>query len=230
MFADYPVLQYIFCIVMGYAFGMFSSGYLIGKLYNVDLRTKGSGNLGTTNVLRVIGLKAGIITLVIDLSKTFIPMFLTRYLLFKQYAPFSNESQLLVLYTALGCVAGHLFPFYLKFRGGKGIACMGACMLIYDWRLPAVAFPIFLGIILITRYMSVASLVASVIFPIFVGIVTKGNIHMIIVTSLFTISAFYNHRQNIVRLIHGNENKITIKKKEPENTPEKDTDKTEEKK
>ncbi len=210
----YFVLQIIFCIVMGYFFGIFSSGYFIGKLYHVDVKSQGSGNLGTTNVLRVVGLKAGILTLVIDLSKTFIPMLLTRYVLFSQYEPFSNNSQLLVLYTALGAVCGHLFPFYLKFRGGKGIACMGACMLIYDWRLAAIGFAIFITIIIVTRYMSLASLTASVLFPVFVGITSHGNLHMIIVTLMFTVSAFYNHRQNIVRLIHHNENKITVKKKE----------------
>lgn len=213
MFADYPVLQFIFCLIMGYAFGMFSSGYFIGKIYHVDVKSKGSGNLGTTNVLRVVGLKAGIITLVIDLSKTLIPIMLTRYVLFSQYAPFSRESQLLVLYTALGCVCGHLFPFYLKFRGGKGIACMGACMLVYDWRLAVIGLILFFGTIIITRYVSLASLIASLLFLIFVAITSHGDIHMIIVTAIFTISAFYNHRQNIKRLINGNENKLSVKKK-----------------
>ncbi len=214
MFKDYFVLQIIFCLIMGYFFGIFSSGYFIGKIYHVDVKSKGSGNLGTTNVLRVVGLKAGIITLVIDLGKTIIPMMLTRYILFTQYDPFSDMSQLLVLYTAFGAVCGHLFPFYLKFRGGKGIACMGACMLIYDWKLAAIGLAIFLTILIVTRYMSLASLTASVLFPIFVGITSHGNIHMILVTLLFTISAFYNHRQNIIRLINHNENKLTVKKKE----------------
>ncbi len=214
IFKDYFVLQIIFCIIMGYVFGIFSSGYFIGKIYHVDVKSKGSGNLGTTNVLRVVGLKAGIITLVIDLGKTIIPMMLTRYLLFTQYAPFSDMSQLLVLYTALGAVCGHLYPFYLKFRGGKGIACMGACMLIYDWRLAAIGLVIFISILVITRYMSLASLTASVLFPVFVGISSHGNLHMIIVTLLFTVSAFFNHRANIVRLMNHNENKLTVKKKE----------------
>ncbi|MCR5584357.1 MAG: glycerol-3-phosphate 1-O-acyltransferase PlsY [Lachnospiraceae bacterium] len=214
IFKDYFVLQIIFCIIMGYVFGIFSSGYFIGKIYHVDVKSKGSGNLGTTNVLRVVGLKAGIITLIIDLGKTIIPMMLTRYLLFTQYAPFSDMSQLLVLYTALGAVCGHLFPFYLKFRGGKGIACMGACMLIYDWRLAVIGLILFISILVFTRYMSLASLTASVLFPIFVGITSHGNLHMIIVTLLFTISAFYNHRANIVRLKNHNENKLTVKKKE----------------
>ena len=87
-------------------------------------------------------------------------------------------------------------------------------MLIYDWKLAVIGLAIFLSVLFITRYMSLASLTASVLFPIYVGITSHGNIHMIIVTVLFTISAFYNHRQNIVRLIHHNENKLTIKKKE----------------
>ncbi|MCR5823296.1 MAG: glycerol-3-phosphate 1-O-acyltransferase PlsY [Lachnospiraceae bacterium] len=216
MFKDYFVLQIIFCLIMGYFFGIFSSGYFIGKIYHVDVKSKGSGNLGTTNVLRVVGLKAGIITLVIDLGKTIIPLMLTRFVLFPQYEPMSDMNQLMVLYTAFGAVCGHLFPFYLKFRGGKGIACMGACMLIYDWRLAAIGLAIFIAILVFTRYMSLASLTASVLFPVFVGITSQGNIHMILVTLLFTISAFYNHRQNIVRLINHNENKLSVKKKDKE--------------
>lgn len=215
MFSEYPVLQYIFCVVMGYAFGIFSSGYFVGKIFNVDVKSKGSGNLGTTNVLRVVGLKAGIITLVIDLAKTIIPVMLTRYVLFKEFEPFSTESQILVLYTAIGAVCGHLYPFYLKFRGGKGIACMGACMLFYDQHhiLAIVGLILFIGTIVITRYVSLASLMASVLFVVFVAIDSHGNIHMILITLVFAISAFYNHRQNIVRLIHGNENKFSVKKK-----------------
>ena len=87
-------------------------------------------------------------------------------------------------------------------------------MLIYDWRLAAIGLVLFISILVITRYMSLASLTASVLFPIFVGISSHGDLHMILVTLLFTVSAFYNHRQNIVRLINHNENKLTVKKKE----------------
>lgn len=213
MFGDYLILQIIFCLIFGYFCGIFSSGYYIGKLYHVDLKHEGSGNLGTTNVLRVLGFWPGIATLVIDLSKTFIPIILVRYLMFPQYVAFSDMNQLLILYTSLGCVCGHLFPFYLKFRGGKGVACMGACMLLFDWRLAVIGLIIFILVLAISRYMSLASLTISVLFPIYVGIVSGGNIHMTIVTCLFTISTFYNHRQNIRRLIDHNENRFTVKRK-----------------
>ncbi len=212
MFGDNLILQIIFCVVIGYAFGMFSSGYFIGKKYHVDVKSKGSGNLGTTNVLRTVGLKAGIITLVIDLLKTIIPILLTRYVFFPQYLPFSRMNQLLFLYTAAGAVCGHLYPFYLKFKGGKGIACMGACMIFFDWRLFVIGLAGFLLINFTTKYMSLASLFAAVWFLVFVAIFYPGDWHMIIVTSFFTISAFINHRENIKRLINHNENKITVKK------------------
>jgi glycerol-3-phosphate acyltransferase PlsY len=213
----YFIFVRLICLAVGYLFGMFETAYFVGKAYGVDIRQKGSGNTGTTNTLRVLGKKAGLLVFLGDIFKTIFAVIIC-YFIFREQFP--DKIYLVKLYAGFGSILGHNFPFYLKFKGGKGIACMGACMLIYDWKLVAIALPTFLAILIITRYMSLASLTASVIFPVYVAIASKGNIHMIIVTALFTVSAFYNHRQNIVRLIHGNENKMTIKKKDPNDKSE----------
>ncbi len=228
LFANNITLQIIFCIVIGYLCGCFSTGTIVAKKGNVDIKHQGSGNTGATNVLRVMGPKAGFLTLGVDLFKTMLPILLVRFLFFRQYPAMSQMNQLLVLLVGFGAVLGHMFPFYLKFKGGKGVACMGACMLLYDWRLALVGFALFALTIYITKYMSIASMFASLQFPLFVlwsGYFNYGGhglfydfgdfdrtiwISMSVFTWVYTILCVYNHRANIKRLINHNENKFSF--------------------
>ncbi len=208
----------VLCIIAGYFFGGLSGGYIVGKLYHVDVRKHGSGNLGTTNVLRTLGKKAALITLCIDLGKVIVPILIIRYVIFPQYPAFTYENQLLILYFAIGTVLGHIFPFMLKFHGGKGVACMGATILLFDWRLALLGFTSFVLIVAITRYVSVASMFESLLFLTWIiFVVDYSDLHMILVTCVFPILIIVMHRANIVRLFHGTENKISFKKKEREN-------------
>ena len=202
----------LLCILAGYYFGGLSGGHITGKLYHVDVRQHGSGNLGATNVLRVLGKKAGALTLLIDLGKVILPILLVRYVLFPEFIPFSAESQLMVLYLALGTVIGHNFPLGLEFHGGKGVACMGATMLMFDWRLALIGIISFCLIVAITKYVSLASMVESVWFLIWVIFFTDSDPHMILVTAAFPALVIFMHRSNIARLINGTENKIGQKK------------------
>lgn len=228
LFIDNIPLQIAFCIVIGYICGCFSTGTIVAKKGNVDIKHQGSGNTGATNVLRVMGPKAGFLTLFVDLFKTMLPILLVRFLFFQQYPAMSQMNQLLVIFVGFGAVLGHMFPFYLKFKGGKGVACMGACMLLYDWRLAVGGFAIFALTIAVTKYMSIASMVASLLFPLFVlyqGYFCYGGhgtlynwgefdqtvwIAMSAFTWVFTLLCVYNHRANIKRLINHNENKFSF--------------------
>ncbi len=194
----------IFCLVFGYIFGCFSTGYLVSKAYNIDVRKYGSGNSGTTNILRTLGKKGAIITLIGDMLKSAIPMLLVKYLIF----PNMDNVPLLSLYTGLGAVLGHNFPFWQKFKGGKGIASSAGALITLDPLAIIFGLPIFALVIIITRYVSLGSLCAAVFFPIWVAIRFPGDIHMLIVSMAFTILAFVRHRSNIKRLINGTENKI----------------------
>lgn len=192
------------CLLMGYGFGCCSTAYLVGKANKVDIRNYGSGNAGTTNALRTLGAKAGLITFLGDLFKAIIPMLLVRYLIF----PDTEYTELLTLYTGFGVVLGHNYPFWLKFKGGKGIAATAGVMLAFDpWiAIPAVLiFGLSVGV---TRYVSLGSLLISTLFPIWVAIIHSGNIHMLVVALIFMASAFYKHKSNIKRLMKGTENKI----------------------
>ena len=117
-------MERIICLVVGYAFGLIESGYLYGKMNGIDIRQHGSGNSGTTNALRVLGKKAGLVVFIGDVLKTMIPCVAVR-ILFRDDPPMGY---LLTLYTGLGVILGHNYPFYLKFQGGKGIGKPHLCL------------------------------------------------------------------------------------------------------
>ena len=208
------VLKIVICLVAGYLFGNISTAYICGKLNNIDLREHGSGNLGTTNVMRVLGKKWGIVTYIGDFLKVAFPVFLVKYVIFAG----EDYASLLGMYIGFGAVLGHCYPFWLKFKGGKGIAAMSAVMVVYDILIVPVGVPLFFLVIYTTKYVSVGSLVVSILFPIWVGIrsgIVDPNpylVHMLIVCLLYTASAFFMHRTNIVRIINGTENKVGKKK------------------
>lgn len=203
------VLKIILCLIFGYLFGCFSTGYLVGKLNKVDIRNYGSGNVGTTNALRTLGAKAGAITLVGDALKAVIPILLVRLVFFPDY----DFVKLLALYTGLGVVLGHNYPFWLKFKGGKGIAATGGVLAAFDPLIIPIGLPIFILIVAITRYVSVGSLFIAVLCPVWILIRDPGDIHMLIVALVFMALAFIKHRSNIQRLLKGTENKIGQKVK-----------------
>lgn len=204
----------LLCLLVGYFFGGISGGHITGKLYHTDVRKKGSGNLGATNVLRVLGKKAAALTFSIDIGKVIVPILLVRYVIFPEFTPFSQENQLMILYLALGTVFGHNFPLGLDFHGGKGVACMAATMLMFDWRLAIVGLLTFCLIVGITRYVSLGSMFEAILFLLWVIFVTDSTMHMIIVTAAFPALVIFMHRTNIARLIHGTENKLDQKKEE----------------
>lgn len=207
---------------IGYLLGMLQTAYIYGRANGIDIREHGSGNAGTTNALRVLGKKAGLIVLLGDLLKTVLAVNIV-YFLFR-----SNHQEiiyLLKLYAALGAILGHNFPFYLKFRGGKGIAAMGGMILSFYWPfIPVGVFAFFLTF-LVSHYVSLGSLIMSALFFVqmcifvvlrlgaFEGISTAVGIEIIILAFIISAMAFVRHRANIGRLVHGEERKTYIFKK-----------------
>lgn len=208
----------LICLFVGYGFGCISTGYIVGKFYHVDIRDYGSGNIGTTNTMRTLGKKAGAVTYLGDVLKAFIPMFLFRYAVFSQ----EEYADLLGLYAGLGVVLGHNYPFWLHFKGGKGIAVTSGVMAAHD----PLGIPLYIAAfaisVAITKYVSVGSLVIATIFPLWIAIMDHGKehfLHTLIVSLVFTALAFYRHKENLIRIRNGNENKIGQKaaiQKEPD--------------
>lgn len=210
------VLRIVICLVTGYVFGCFSTGYLISRLYRVDIRKYGSGNVGTTNALRTLGWKAGAMTFLGDFLKAIIPIILFRNIIFND----CDYAQLLALYTGFGVVLGHNYPFWLNFKGGKGIAVTTGVMAAFDPLLIPFFIVIFTIAVLVTKYVSVGSLLIAILFPVWISVRYPGHIHMLIIAVLYALSAFYTHRANIKRLLSGTENKIGQKAKVKENSHE----------
>lgn len=218
----------ILCIVIGYCFGLIQTAYLYGKAHGIDIREHGSGNSGTTNALRVLGKKAGLIVFAGDLFKAVAACVLARIIgtLF-----FSDILYPMILWTGLGVVVGHNFPFYMNFKGGKGIAATAGVILgLLDWRIICICLAAFLITVIITRYVSLGSLIVVTLFFasfLFLGIhgdivnpalnapyLGSELIESYVITFLFAGLAFYRHKANIERLLHGNENKLFDKKKD----------------
>lgn len=218
-------MERLICLAIGYVCGLFQTGYLVGRMSHVDIRKKGSGNAGTTNALRVLGWKAGLMTFAGDVIKCVAAFLIVRFM----YQ--GNDSlPLLALYAGAGVTLGHNFPLYMNFKGGKGIAVMAGLVVVNSfWHLPEslllipVTLAFFLVPVIVTRYISVGSLAAYTAFLVEMIIIGQmGWFEMeaarcyefYVVLFLLTALAWYRHRANIKRLLAGTENKFGSKKKE----------------
>lgn len=215
-------VERLICVVIGYAFGLFQTAFIYGRLHGIDIREHGSGNAGTTNTLRVLGTKAGLIVLVGDIIKCILAIVICGALFDKSHP---NEIYLLKLYAAAGAILGHNFPFYLKFKGGKGIAATAGLILSFHPAFIPMGVIVFFGTFFLTHYVSLGSLL--VYAGLMIEMVIMGQmglfgsswpilVEMYIITALLTILAYYKHRENIVRLVKGEERKTYLTKKNKE--------------
>ncbi|MBQ2880267.1 MAG: glycerol-3-phosphate 1-O-acyltransferase PlsY [Anaerotignum sp.] len=199
----------LICLVIGYCIGCIETAHLVGKLWKVDLRQHGSGNLGTTNTLRVLGKKAGAIVFIGDILKSVVAYLLCR-------AIFEDNGTIAGLFGSAGAVLGHNFPFYLNFKGGKGIAVtIGMTAALAFTTNPLLAIPnalIGFGLAFGTRYVSVGSLAFSVCLPISCYLLGFER-EVVLITLAVSLMAVWRHRKNIRNLLNGTENRFGSKKK-----------------
>ena len=209
-------MERIVCLIIGYIFGLFQTGYLIGKVKHIDIRKEGSGNAGSTNAVRVMGWKAGFMTFAGDVLKCVLAIVIVR-LIFKD----SDIKPLLAMYAGVGATLGHNFPFYLKFKGGKGIAVLAGLIVATSPFMVPIPLAAFLIAVIFTRYVSLGSLLASSMF--FLEIISFGhlgyfNMAQPAIYELYGLAAFImvlawvRHSANIKRLLKGNENRFGSKK------------------
>ena len=208
------------CLLIGYVCGLFQTAYIYGRINGIDIREYGSGNSGTTNALRVLGKKAGLIVFAGDILKILAAGFLVT-VLFNQGDFFGDRAALYKLYAGLGAVLGHNFPFYLNFKGGKGIAVTSGLIPMMDWRITILCLIAFALTVGLTRYVSLGSLVITALFMIswiFLGqtgrlALTPAHLpESYVLVFLIVAMAYWRHRANIKRLIAGTESKIGQKK------------------
>lgn len=194
------VLAFVALLVLAYLVGAIPFGLVVGKLfYKVDVRTRGSGNVGTTNVFRVLGAKAGVAVLICDMLKGFVPAFIAAQLFHPWYA----------IFVAAAPVVGHMYSVFLKGSGGKGVATGAAVVLALVPAAFGIVLVVWLVLLVTTRYVSIASLVAAVLVPVLV-IAFGEPLPYEIAAVLVAIIVWWAHRGNIRRLLDGSEHRVRL--------------------
>ena len=213
------MLARLISIIIGYICGHFLTGFFYGKTKNVDLRKVGSGNVGTTNTYRNLGPKAGILTFLGDVFKVVLAVLIT-WLVYRNQTDVNVS--VLMYYAAVGTVLGHNFPIFMKFHGGKGIACTGGLMLAVCPLCVPLCLALFIVTVAITKYVSLGSILVCLSF--FIQTLIFGQMGLIRATGadlieIYALSAFVmilgivRHHANIGRLMKGTESKFELKPK-----------------
>lgn len=189
-------MGYLAVILGAYILGSSSMAFYIGKLTKKDLGKNGSGNLGASNTLVLLGWQAGVLVGVHDIGKGLLSVLLARWLFPElQYAPAA---------AGVACVLGHIFPFYLKFKGGKGLASYIGMMVALNWKLALVVLVVLVVATLITNYIVAGTVSTIVVFPAATLILT-GNLIMVLILCIPTVVMLFKHRENFSRIRNGTE-------------------------
>lgn len=195
-------MKLVFIGFVSYLIGCFTAGYIIGKLFfRTDITKEGSGNLGTTNAFRTLGVKAGALTLLVDLLKGFLAVFLAS-----KFEPVWGP-----YVAALFVVIGHNFPFHLNFKGGKGVATSAGVVLFFSPLLILVLLALFFAIVLITKKVSLGSVMAAIFAPFVTWFMSRDQ-NLLVVISFLALLLLFRHKDNIKRLLRGEEKDFTWKR------------------
>ena len=214
--------------IISYLIGCINTSLAITKILKIgsDIRSVGSGNAGFTNVLRTMGKKMAIFTFIGDFLKGILAVWITSMIVTSSQAFQNNENLILSAKYISGmmCVIGHIYPCFFKFKGGKGVLTTWATMFLIDWQIAVVLITVFLITLLISKIVSLASIMAAISYPVstfiicFFGdyLVTKNLYDMLFPTIASLIVGalvIYKHKSNIIRLLNGKEIKISVHKK-----------------
>ncbi|MDD2856797.1 MAG: glycerol-3-phosphate 1-O-acyltransferase PlsY [Desulfuromonadaceae bacterium] len=192
------IIYFVFLILAAYMIGSFPTGLILGKLYGIDVRKAGSGNVGATNLYRTVGRKIGIITLIVDCLKGLVPVLVVISL---------GQSIEFAAFVGFSAFCGHVFSIFLKFRGGKGVATALGVFLALAPMAVTLAIALFALIKFRWRYVSLGSILAAASMP-FGVFFMGGNKSVNIVTLIIALIVILRHNENIRRLISGTENKF----------------------
>ncbi len=215
------VFKFIAAALISYLLGSLNFSIIVSrKLAKRDIREYGSGNAGATNMLRTYGKKFAVLTMIGDILKVALAIMIA-FLIFGEpvkmiFSFGENDSAItLTLYKAFSgffCVLGHIFPLYFNYRGGKGVAACTGMVILVDWRIALILFVIFVITVLISKWISLGSIVIALFFPILIFAFHRSLI-LTAVSLLFTAIVVIAHRENIKRILNGTENKISFKGK-----------------
>ena len=184
-------MKYVLCILIGYLIGTINPSYIIARLRGFDIREKGSKNAGASNALILFGKIIGVGCALLDIAKATFAIWLCGKLF--------PEIAYSFAVTGVACIIGHVFPFYMKFKGGKGLACLGGMILAFDWRVFLIMLTIEIVVAIVTDYICFVPLTASVIFPVVYGIMRR-DVGGALIVALILPLMLYKHKENLRRI------------------------------
>ncbi|MBU1090484.1 MAG: glycerol-3-phosphate 1-O-acyltransferase PlsY [Candidatus Omnitrophica bacterium] len=204
-------------LVVSYLIGSVPTAYIFGRLFkNIDIRKFGSGNVGATNALRVLGKRVGFVVLFLDVLKGFLCVLIIGNILIPRVTLASREALLIIL--GLSCVCGHIWTVFLRFKGGKGVAASLGVLLGLSLKI-AILKPIlilsiltWLAVFVISRIVSVASILTALLMPAYTFLFAESKV-LLLFTFLLSVFVIIRHRSNIIRVCQGKEERVTFVKK-----------------
>ena len=193
-------MRYVICLLVGYLVGTLNPSYLLARLHGFDIRTRGSHNAGASNAFLLFGKMRGFLCAFFDICKAYLSVFLAQRI-------FSDDS-LIFAVTAAACILGHIFPFYMKFRGGKGLACLAGVILAFDLRVFGIMLACEIVIAVATNYICFVPVTAAVAFPIVYSLVT-GELQGAFLLLAVALVVLWRHSENIRRIRVGQEMRLS---------------------
>lgn len=204
------MLEYILVSIIAYCIGSISFSVIFSRKFaGFDVRDKGSKNAGTTNVLRTVGKKVAALTLLCDVLKGVVAVVIAMIV-----GKIWDDIDVTLLKYLAGffAILGHTFPIFFEFRGGKGVATSLGVLLLLNWKVALICLIFTIVLVIITKMMSVGSILAAVLYPILTIFMNEFNLGVIIISILIALLVIFNHRENIKRIKNGTENKLDFKK------------------
>ena len=198
--------------IIAYLIGSINFSVILSrKMAGFDVREKGSGNAGTTNMLRSVGKKAAAITLICDILKGVVAILIAMLMnkIFKD-----SNGALLVQIAGVAVILGHTFPIFFKFKGGKGVATSLGVLIMSNWQIGLICLVFALILIILTQMVSVGSIAAAILYPVLTLFIPQNYIipgNYIIYSVILAVIIVFNHRENVKRLLSGTENRISLK-------------------
>lgn len=193
-------MEFLLCILIGYSIGTINPSYIIAKIHGFDIRKLGSGNAGASNALILLGKTIGVVCALLDMTKAAVAIRLCEKL-------FPDFTHFFVV-AGVSCILGHIFPFYMKFKGGKGLACLGGIVLTFDWRVFLIMLSFEMIVALVTNYICFVPLTASVIFPFVYGVMRKDWLGALMICLIVPLMIL-KHKENLRRIKNGTEMRLS---------------------
>lgn len=205
------VFSAILIAIISYLLGSVNFSIILSrKIENEDIRESGSGNAGSTNMLRTYGKGIAVATMIGDMLKVAVAIGIAHLIFGNEL--YSKNEILIKSFAGFFCVLGHIFPVFFKFKGGKGVATAGGMVLLIDWRIGLILLAIFLITVAITRWVSLGSIIMAALYPVLTYIFYKDLI-LTVIAVVFAVIIIYKHKSNIKKIANGTENKLSFGKK-----------------